>query len=96
MQYKSQAGGDLNVVTKDNGVPNTLISDNSGEHTGPQTDLQECVRRCCIYGRTTESYSSWHNISKGTIKIIKGRTKRRIIWRRVLKFVWYLGLVWEV
>ena len=96
MKYKSQAGGDLNVVTKDIGVPNTLISENSGEQTGPQIELQKFVRRCCIYVRTTEPYSPWHNIAKGTIKITKVKTKRRIIYRRVLKCVWYLGLVWEV
>ena len=79
MQYKSQDGVDLNVVTKDIGVPNTLISENSGEQTGPQTELQECVRHCSVYGRTTESYSPWHNIAEGMIQIIKGRTKRIII-----------------
>ena len=31
IQYKSQAGEYLNVVTRDIGVPNTLISDNTGK-----------------------------------------------------------------
>ena len=31
MKYKSQAGEDLNVTTRDIGVPKTLILDNTGE-----------------------------------------------------------------
>ena len=31
IQSKSQSEEDLNVVTRDIGVPNTLISDNAGE-----------------------------------------------------------------
>ena len=41
MQSKIQAGEDFNVVTRDVVVLNTLISDNAGEQTGPQTELQE-------------------------------------------------------
>ena len=37
MQSMSQAREALNVVIKDIGVPDTPISDNLGEHTGPQT-----------------------------------------------------------
>ena len=96
MQSKSQAGGDLNVLTRDIGVTNTLISENSWEQTGPQTELPECVRCCYIYGRIMEPYSPCHNIAKGMIKIIKCKTKRRIIWRREIKCVWYLGLLWKV
>ena len=39
MLSKSQVGEALNVVTRDIGGPNTLISDNAGEHTGPHTEL---------------------------------------------------------
>ena len=42
MKSKIQAGEDFNVVKRDVGVPNTLISDNAGEQTGSQTELQEC------------------------------------------------------
>ena len=40
VQYKSQAVEALNVVTRDIEVPNTLISENAGEHMGPQIELQ--------------------------------------------------------
>ena len=40
MLSKSQAGEALNLVMSHIGVPNTLISDNSGEYTRPQTELQ--------------------------------------------------------
>ena len=59
MQSKSQAGEYFNVATRDIGVPDTLISDNSGEQMGPQTELQECISRYRIDGRTTEPYSPW-------------------------------------
>ena len=35
MQYNSQSGEALNVVTRDIGVPNNLVSDNTGEKTRP-------------------------------------------------------------
>ena len=40
MKPKSQDGEALNVTTRDIGVPNTLISDDEGEQTAPQTELQ--------------------------------------------------------
>ena len=59
MQYNSQAGEDLNVVTMDIGSPNNLILYNEGEHVGPQTDIQECIHRCSIDGRITEQKRPW-------------------------------------
>ena len=67
MRYKSQAGEDLNIVKRDIGVPNTLISDNAGGKAVPHTELQECIRRCCVDGSTTEPYFPWHNRDKGMI-----------------------------
>ena len=52
MKSKSQAGEYLNVVTRYNGVPNTLISDNAREQIGPQTEIQECMCHFHIDGRT--------------------------------------------
>ena len=68
MKSKSQAVEALNVTTRNIGVPNTLISDNTGEHTGPHTELHEFIRCYCICGRTTEPYSHWQNRSEGMIK----------------------------
>ena len=53
MKYKSQAGEALNIVTRDIGVPNTLISDNAGEQMVLHTELQECICRCFIDDMTT-------------------------------------------
>ena len=41
MRSKSQAVESLNVVTRDIGVPNTLIPGNAVEQTVPQIELQE-------------------------------------------------------
>ena len=95
MQSNPQAREDFNVVTRDIGVPNTVISDNVGEQTGPQIELHEFICRFCIGGRTTELYSPWQNRSKGVIRILKYKAKRRIICRMVPKCIWYFGLVWE-
>ena len=53
MKYTSQARDYLNVVTSDVGVPDTLVSYNTGEQTGPQTELQEFIRFYRINGRIT-------------------------------------------
>ena len=82
-------------MTRDVGVPNNPISDNSGEQMVPQTELQECICCCFIDGKTMEPQYYWRNRLKETIKIIKYKTKRRIIQRRVSKHLWYFGLVWE-
>ena len=75
MQSKSKYGEALNVVTRDIGVPDTLISDNAREHTGPNTELQECICRFCIDGSTTEPYSPWNNRTKNMIKTLKEKAK---------------------
>ena len=82
-------------MTRDIGFPNILISDNSGEQTGPQIDLQEYIRRCRVDGITKKPYSTWNNRAKGMVKIIKDKAKRRIIRRRLKKHVWDFDLVWE-
>ena len=55
----SQAERYLNEVTTDIGIPNTLISDNAGEYTVPEIDLQECIGFCLVDVRKTEPYSCW-------------------------------------
>ena len=95
IRSKSQSGESLNGVTRNIGVLNTLIPDNVGEQTGTQTDLQECIRLCHIDGRTMEPYYPCQNRSKGMIKIIKDKAKRRIILSRVTKRIWDFSLVWE-
>ena len=54
VRYKSQAGEDLNVITRDIEVPNTLISYNAGGHMVQQTELHKYIRLYCINGRRTE------------------------------------------
>ena len=51
--FKSQAVECLNLVTREIGVPNILISDNTGEQMVPQTGQQKSM--CCFHidGRTT-------------------------------------------
>ena len=43
-----------------------------------------------------EPYSPWYNIAKRMIKILKDKSKPRIIRRRVPKCIWGFCLVWEV
>ena len=85
MQYKSQAGESLIVVTRDIGVQNTLVSDNTEEQTGPHIDLQEFIRCCFIGDSKKEQYSPWQSISEEMIKLLKDKANCRRIWRRVPK-----------
>ena len=75
MQSNPQAREDFNVVTRDIGVPNTMILDNAGKQVLPQIELQEFIRRCCIGGIKMEPYSCWYNISKGVIKYLSTRLR---------------------
>ena len=93
MTTKAHAGDALNCVTRDIGIPNTLISDNAGEQDGKDTEMQECVRRCKMDYRTTEPYSAWQNRAEGLVKLVKSKAKRRRIRRRVPQRVWDFGMV---
>ena len=95
MRYKLQSEEALNIVTKHIGVSNTPISYFSGKYMGPLIEIQECIRHCCIHGRTTEPCYLWQNRSEGMIKILNDEAKRRIIWRRVPNCIWDFVLFWE-
>ena len=95
MERKSEAGDTLQAVSRDIGIPNTIISDNAPEQIGKHSKFQQLCKRYNIESRSTEPYSPWQNQAEGNIKIVKGKAKRRRIRRRVPKRVWDFGLVWE-
>ena len=45
--------------------------------------------------RTSEPHYPWQNKAKSVIKIIKGKSKRRIVQRNIPMRVWDFGMVWE-
>ena len=93
MKSKAQAGEAFHKATINVGVPNTIISDGAGEQTGGSTYFKEVVKRCHIDTRTTEPYSPWQNRAENAIGIIKGKSKRRRVRRRVPKRCWDFGRV---
>ena len=95
MKSKAQAGEALHKVTKDVGVPNTIISDGAAEQTGPKTHFKQVMKKCHIDSRTTEPYSPWQNKAENSIGIIKGKAKRRRIRRQIPRRCWDFGIVWE-
>ena len=61
MKSRASAGEALQKITKDVGVPNTLISDCAGEQTGDATKFKEVTKKLHIDTRTTEPFSPWQN-----------------------------------
>ena len=92
---KEKAGETLQMIVKDVGIPNTIISDNAPEQVGKNTLFQKTCRKYNIESRSTEPYSPWQNKAKGNIKIVKDKAKRRRIRRQIPKRVWDFGMVWE-
>ena len=95
MKTKASAGEALQKITKDVGVPNTLISDGAREQTGDATKFKEVTKKLYIDTRTIEPFSPWQNQAENVIGIIKSKAKRRRIRRQVPKRCWDFGLVWE-
>ena len=52
------------------------------------------VRPARMEVRTTDPYSPWQNKAESVIKIMKGKSKRKIFQRNIPKKVWDFGMVW--
>ena len=95
MESKSEAGQALNALTRDIGVPNTIIRDGSLEQAGKATEFTKTMKRFNIESRTTEPYTPRQNRAENVIGIIKGKAKRRRVKRNVPRRLWDYGIVWE-
>ena len=95
MRYKSEAGTTLDRINWDVRVVNEIFMDNAPEKTGYNTEMHrlEILERMEV--QTSEPYSPWQNKAESIIKIIKGKSKRRIFQRNISKRIWDLDMVWE-
>ena len=74
-------------------IVNEIFMDNAPEKTGYNTEMHrlEILERMEV--QTSEPYSPWQNKAESIIKIIKGKSKRRIFQRKIPKRVWDFGMV---
>ena len=92
---KSLTGLTLGNLTKNIGIPNTIIYDRYPEQVGPNSEFQKTMRKCKIRGYQCEPYSQWQNTAEDSIQGLKRIWKRRMINRRDPKLVWDFGMVHE-
>ena len=57
----------LDNLTKNIGIPNTIIYDGAQEKVGPNSEFQKILRKSKIHGHQCEPYSQWQNRSEDYI-----------------------------
>ena len=70
---KSLAGLTLDNLTKNIGIPKTIIYDGEPEQIGPNSDLQKTMSKCKIHIHQCEPYSQWQNKAEDSIRKLKRR-----------------------
>ena len=85
--YKLLARLTLENLTKNIGIPNTIIYDGSPKKVGPNSYFQKTMRKGKIRGYQCEPYSQWQNRAEDSIQELKRRRKRRMINHRAPKRV---------
>ena len=92
---KSLAGLTLDNLTKNIGIPDTIIYDGAPDQVGPNSDFHKKMRECKIHGHQCEPYSQWQNRSEDSIWELKRRWKQCMINHRAPKRVWDFCMVYE-
>ena len=92
---KSLAGLRLENLTKNIGIPNTIIYDAAPEQVSTNSYLQKTMGKCKIRRHQRKSYSQWQNRAEDSIRELKRRWKWRMIKHRPPKGVWDFGMVYE-
>ena len=95
MRSKPEAGTKLDSINWGVRVANKIFMYNAPAQNGYNTEIQRVARLEIIEVQTTEPYSPWQNKSESVIKIINGKSKRRIVQSNIPKRVWDFGMVWE-
>ena len=93
---KGHAGDALRDLTNDVGIPDTLIADQAGEHTGYHTEFARQVRQLHIRMHYTEpGRKNQNHRAEREIGILKTRWKHRMTDANVPTRLWDYGLVYE-
>jgi hypothetical protein len=86
LKIKGDAHTLLDLLFPEEGVPNTIISDNA-----PELHAGEFCRKCRqagSYCKETEPYSPWMNRAEGTIRELKRATQRTMLKTQTPKRLW--------
>ena len=92
---KSLAGLTVENLTRNIGVPNTIIYDGAPEQVSPNSEFHKTMRKCKIHGHQCKPYFQCQNRAEDSIWELKRIWKRRMIKRRAPKCVWDFGMVWN-
>jgi hypothetical protein len=77
LKTKGDAHTSLDLLFSEEGVPNTMISDDAPKlHAG---EFRRKCRQAGSYCKETEPYSPWMNRAEGTIQELKRATRRAIL-----------------
>ena len=79
LKSKAMAGDALREFSSDVGIPDTLVADLAGEHTGYDTEFAKQIRRLDIRVHYAEKgRKNQHHRAEREIGILKSRWKRRM------------------
>jgi len=90
MASKSEAGDKLNDFVQEIGIPEVLVTDNSGEQSG--ADWEKTRKFYLINQRFTEPYSPWQNRAEREIQETKKHFRRIMHRNRVPERLWTYGM----
>jgi len=86
LRTKGDAHTSLDLLFPEEGVPNTMISDNTPElHAG---EFHRECRQAGAYCKEMEPYSPWSNRAEGTIRELKRATRRAMLKTQSPKRLW--------
>jgi hypothetical protein len=86
LKTKGDAHTSLDLLFPEEGVPNTMISDDAPKlHAG---EFRRKCRQAGSYCKETEPYSPWMNCAEGTIRELKRATRRAMLKTQTPKRLW--------
>jgi hypothetical protein len=86
LRTKGDAHLSLDLLFPEEGVPNTMISDDAPElHAG---EFRRKCRQAGCYCKETEPYLPWSNRAEGTIRELKRATRRAMLKTQSPKQLW--------
>ena len=86
MKRKGEAHETLSVLFNRDGVPPTMVTDDSKEQT--QGDFRRKLREADCHPRVTEPYSPWQQAAEGCIRELKRGSTRKMIKTGSPKTLW--------
>jgi hypothetical protein len=86
MKCKGDAHETLSLVFQRDGVPPTMVTDDSKEQT--KGEFRQKLKEADCHRRVTEPYSPWQQAAEGCIRELKRGSSRKMIKTGSLKCLW--------